>query len=75
MNNIFLLLFLLTITLFILSIYYKSKILKVLSIISCLTLLIQFFFDIKNKHILNDTIQYDWTSPESTKISVTTNIN
>jgi hypothetical protein len=70
MNNIYLLLFLLTLTLFILGMYYNSKILKVLSLVSCLSLVILFALDIKNKNILNDTTEYEWSSPESTIISI-----
>jgi hypothetical protein len=70
MNNIYLLLFLLTLTLFILGLHYNSKILKVLSLVSCLSLVILFAINIKNKNILNDTTEYEWSSPETTLISV-----
>jgi hypothetical protein len=74
MNNIYLLLFLLSLTLFILGIYYNSQILKVLSLISCLSLVILFAINIKNKNILNDTTEYEWSSPESTLINVAPNM-
>ncbi len=68
MNNIYLLLFLLTLTLFILGVYYTNKILKVLSLLSCLSLIILFIRDIKNNNILKDYTEYEWTSPTSTII-------
>ncbi len=65
MNNIYLLLFLLTLTLFILGIYYNTKILKILSLLIYVTLIIIFLRDMRSNNLFNDYTEYEWSSPDS----------
>lgn len=75
MNNIYLLLFLLTLTLFILGIYYNTKILKILSLLICVTLIIIFIRDLRSDNLLYDYTEYEWSSPDSTILLVTVEKN
>ena len=70
MKNIYLLLLLLTLTLFVLGMYNNVKILKVLSILSSHSLIILFAYDIKNNNITTYYLEteYNWSSPTSTQL-------